>query len=220
MFIGHFGAAFAAKRGAPRPSLGWLFTACQFPDLIWPIFVLLGIERFRIEPGNTAFTPLAFDHYPWSHSLLMDLVWGAALGAVYFALRRDSRGALVIAALVVSHWVLDWITHGPDMPLVPGGGTKLGLGLWNSVAATVLIETGIYAAAIFVYLRATTPRDRIGSVGLWTLAGLLLAISAANLVSPPPPSVNAVAGTSLGLWVFVAFAAWVDRHRAPRAPVG
>lgn len=219
MFIGHFAAAFGTKGVALIPSLGWLFAACQFPDLIWPIFALAGVERFRIDPGNTAFTPLSFDYYPWSHSLLLDLVWGVALGALYFGLRRDARGAVVIAALVVSHWVLDWIMHRPDMPLAPGSDTVLGLGLWNNVAASVVVETLLYAGMLWVYLRATTARDRIGSVGLWALALLLLAIYVANIVSPPPPSVNAVAVSALGLWLFVLFAAWVDRHRAPRALV-
>ena len=83
MFIGHFAVALAAKRAAPRASLGWLVVACQLPDLIWPVLLLAGIERARIEPGNTAFTPLAFDHYPWSHSLLLVVIWGAALAALY-----------------------------------------------------------------------------------------------------------------------------------------
>jgi MFS superfamily sulfate permease-like transporter len=141
MFVGHFGVALASKRAAPQVSLGWLFAACQLADLLWPVLVLAGVEHFRIDPGNTAVTPIAFDHYPWSHSLVMNVLEGAALGAIYFALRRDRRGALVIALLVVSHWVLDWITHRPDMPLAPWSDVKLGLGLWSSVAATVVVET-------------------------------------------------------------------------------
>ena len=112
MFIGHFAAAMAAKRVAPKVSLGWLFAACQLPDLIWPVLLLAGVERARIEPGNTAFTPLAFDHYPWSHSLLMVAVWGGALALLYDLRVRRRGKALVIATLVVSHWLLDWITHG------------------------------------------------------------------------------------------------------------
>src|SRR5688572_6339507 len=120
MFIGHFAVALAAKRVAPGTSLGWLFAACQLPDLIWPVFLLTGVERARVAPGDTAFTPLAFEHYPWSHSLLMMVGWGVLLGAAYMLRDRDGRAALTLALLVVSHWVLDWITHRPDMPLVPG----------------------------------------------------------------------------------------------------
>ena len=137
MFIGHFATALAARRVAPRPSLGWLFAACQLPDLLWPLFVLAGLERFHIVPENSQFLVLVFDHYPWSHSLAMDVLWAVLLGGLYAALRRDRRGALVIGALVLSHWILDWITHRPDLPLAPGSDLKVGLGLWNSVAGTV-----------------------------------------------------------------------------------
>jgi membrane-bound metal-dependent hydrolase YbcI (DUF457 family) len=217
MFVGHFGVALASKPAAPRVSLGWLFAACQLPDLLWPILVLAGVEYFRIDPGNTAVTPLAFDHYPWSHSLLMNVLEGAILGWVYFALRRDRRGALVIALLVVSHWILDWITHRPDLPLAPWSRIELGLGLWNSVPATIVIETALYAFGVWRYAQATSARDRVGRVGLWSLVFLLLVISAANIVSPPPPSVTAVAVTALGVWLFVVLAWWVDRHRTVRA---
>lgn len=217
MFIGHFSVALASKRVAPRPSLGWLIAACQFPDLLWPVLVLAGVERVRIAPGDTAFTPLAFDYYPWSHSLLMDVAWGAALGAVYFALRRDKNGAVVIGALVVSHWVLDWVTHRPDMPLAPGVETLLGLGLWNSVVATIVIETAMYVAAVWIYARATQGRDRIGRIGFWAFTILLAAIHVANIFSPPPPSANAVAGAGLALWFLIPFAAWIDGHRVIRA---
>src|SRR5437773_2899821 len=107
MFIGHFAVAYAAKRVAPRVSLGWLFVACQLADLLWPVLLLQGVEVVKIAPGDTAFTPLRFEYYPWSHSLFMDMVWGAALGGLYFSIRRRRGDALVLAALVVSHWVLD-----------------------------------------------------------------------------------------------------------------
>ena len=214
MFIGHFATAFAAKRVTSQPSLGWYFAACQLPDLLWPVFVLAGVERFHIAPENSQFLMLVFDHYPWSHSLAMDVVWAVLLGGVYALLRRDRRGALVIGALVLSHWVLDWVTHRPDMPLLPIGGPKVGLGLWNSVAGTVVVEALMFVAAIALYSRATTALDRIGRFGFWILVAVLGAIGVANVMSPPPPSVEAVAVSSLGMWLFVALAAWIDRHRA------
>jgi len=154
MFLGHFGVAMAAKKAAPKASLGTLVLAAQFADLLWPVFLLLGWERVRIAPGITRVTPLDFVSYPWSHSLLMDLAWGTALGAVYFALRRDGRGAWVVGACVPSHWVLDWIAHRPDMPLYPGG-PRFGLGLWNSVPATLVVELVLFVAGAAIYLIAT-----------------------------------------------------------------
>ena len=219
MFLGHFSAALAARRVSPRASLGWLIAACQFPDLIWPLFVLAGLERFRIEPSNTAFTPLSFDYYPWSHSLLMDFVWALLLGGLYFALRRDARGAVVIGALVVSHWVLDWITHRPDMPILPDNRIRVGLGLWNNVPATIAVEAAMYLGALWLYTRMTTGRDRVGRWGFWFLAAFLAATAMANIFSPPPPSEMAVTMTSLLLWLLVGIAAWVDGHRDTTAPM-
>ena len=120
MFIGHFAAAYAAKRLVPRTSLGTLFTAAQLPDVLWPPLLLAGAEHATIAPGDTAFTPLRFDSYPISHSLLTVALWGALLGALHFWRRRRALDAVVLAVLVVSHWLLDFVSHRPDMPLWPG----------------------------------------------------------------------------------------------------
>ena len=187
MFIGHFAVALAAKRIAPKTSLGWLFAACQLPDLLWPVFLLTGVERARIAVGDTAFTPLAFDHYPWSHSLVMMIGWGVLLAAAYMLRHRDSRSAMVLALLVVSHWVLDWITHRPDMPLVPGSDARYGLALWNSVPATLAVETILFVAGAALYTGATRARDRTGRIAWLGLIAFLLLVFAANAFSPPPP---------------------------------
>lgn len=214
MFIGHFAAAMAVKPQAPRASLGWLFAATQLPDLLWPVFLLLGWEQVRIAPGDTAFTPLAFTHYPWSHSLLMDVVWGALLGALYFARSRDRRGAVVVAALVVSHWILDAIAHRPDLPLVPGDARRVGLGLWNSVPATLVVELALFGVALAMYLRATRPRDRIGRLALAALVLILLVSYFGNVFGPPPPGVTPVALAGLSMWLLVALGGWADAHRS------
>ena len=215
MFIGHFATAYAAKRIAPRTSLGTLFAAAQLPDLVWPWLVLAGAERATIAPGDTAFTPLRFDSYPISHSLLTVVAWGAAFGALHFWRRRRLLDALVLAALAVGHWFLDFVSHRPDMPLWPGG-PRLGLGLWNSVPATIVVELLMLASGLWLALSATRARDRLGRWGFVSLAALLLLLYAANVTSPPPPSMEAVgwAGAIGGL-VFWALAAWVDRHREP-----
>ena len=137
MFIGHYALGLASKRIAPSVSLGALFLACQFADLLWPMLVLAGVESFTIRPGITAVTPLDFEYYPFSHSLLTLCVWGVLLGLIYRTVTGSSwRAAIVLCALVVSHWVLDVVVHRPDMPLAPGLSYHLGLGLWNSVPGT------------------------------------------------------------------------------------
>jgi membrane-bound metal-dependent hydrolase YbcI (DUF457 family) len=215
MFIGHFALGFAAKRAVPRVSLAMLFMAAQFADLLWPVFVLTGIEQVRIDPGNTAFTPLDFVSYPWSHSLLMLAVWGVCLGAAYRSIAGGRRTFVVLAALVLSHWLLDWATHGPDMPIYPGG-PKVGLGLWNSVPATLIVETLLYAIGLGIYLRSTRARDGVGRWGLLTLAATLMVIYTANAFGGPPPSVEAIgiAGLSGGALI-AAWAWWADAHRDP-----
>jgi len=212
MFIGHFGIGFGAKAAAPRVSLGTLLLAAQFVDLLWPIFVLLGIETVRIDPGNTAVTPLDFVSYPLTHSLLTGVGWGVLLGCAYFVHRRWLRGAVVVAAAVVSHWCLDWVTHRPDLPLVPGG-SKVGLGLWNSVPATVTIESLIFVAGVTVYLTSTRARDRAGHWALWSLIAFLASAYVGNLAGPPPPSARAVGWVGLAMWLLVPWGYWIDRHR-------
>jgi hypothetical protein len=217
MFLGHYGAAFAAKRAAPRTSLGALTFAGEFLDELWPILLLLGVEHVRIVPGLMAMSPLDFTYYPISHSLLMAIVWGILVGGAYFLLRRYGRGAWIVGILVVSHWFLDLVVHRPDLPLWPGvNSPKLGWGLWNSVAATYVLESAIYAIGIGIYLRATRARDKIGSWGLWAYI-IVLALIFVSSNGSPPPSERVLAWTALGLWLFVPWAWWVDKHRAPVA---
>jgi len=215
MFLGHFALAMAAKRAAPRLSLGSLFVAAQFADLLWPILVLAGVERVEVRPGITAVTPLDFVSYPWSHSLAMLAVWGVLLGAAFMAARRGAAAAGMIAALVVSHWLLDFASHRPDMPLSPGGRRMLGLGLWNSLPATLVVELGLYALGLAIYARSTEPRDRIGRWALWSLIGFLGALYLGNVFGPPPPSARAVAWSGVAMWLLIAWGYWIDRHRRP-----
>lgn len=213
MFLGHIGLAMAAKRLAPKTSLGTTLLATQFADCLWPLFLTIGIEQVRIAPGITKMTPLDFVAYPWSHSLLMDVIWALAFAGIYFALRKYRPGAWVVAVGVVSHWALDWWSHRPDMPLTPWSQQKYGLGLWNSVAGTVLVELIVFCGGLFIYLSVTRSRDRTGSVALWSLVGLLVLIWIGAVFGPPPPSVTAIKVSGFGLWLIVAWAYWIDRHR-------
>jgi hypothetical protein len=216
MFLGHYGVAFAAKRAAPRASLGTLVFAAQFLDELWPVLLLLGLEHVRVVPGLMAASSLDFTSYPISHSLAMALVWALLIGTTYFALRRYGRGAWVVAAAVVSHWLLDAPMHRADLPLWPGSHILVGGGLWNSVPITILLEVGIFAAGLALYLRSTRAADRIGNWGLWSMVAVLVASFAGALVGPPPPSERALAVSALTLWLFVPWGYWVDRHRVAR----
>ncbi len=213
MFLGHYGVALAAKKIAPRVSLGTMILSAQFADLLWPVFLLLGLEHVRIDPGNTVVTHLDFYDYPITHSLVGGLAWSVLFGVVYYLLRRYPRGAWVVGAGVISHWVLDVIVHRPDLPLVPGGAVRVGLGLWNSLPATLVLEFGLLLLGLLVYTRATAPVDRTGRFALWALIGLLIVIYLANLFGPPPPNPIVIAYAGLAGWLLVPWGYWIDRHR-------
>lgn len=213
MFIGHFAVGLASKRAAPRANLGVLILAPVFLDAIWPIFLVAGIESVRIDPGNTAFTPLDLHDYPWSHSLAMAIVWSVVFGLVYHAVTRYRRGAVVLGMGVFSHWVLDFVTHRPDMPLYPGSGTYVGLGLWNSVVGTMVVEIAMFTAGAAIYATATRARDRVGAVAYWAFVAVLGALYLASAFGPPPPSVAALEIGAFVAYLFVAWAWWIDRHR-------
>ena len=214
MFIGHFALGFAAKRVAPRLSLPALFAAVALADIIWPLLVASGIEQVRIDPGNTVFTPLDFVSYPYSHSLVFLCLWGVVFGVICAGIIHDRRVVPVAAALVISHWVLDWVTHRPDMPLYPGS-TKFGLGLWNSVAATIALEVPMFAVGVWMYARATCPRDASGRWGFAAFVGLLLLVYFVNIGSAPPSITALAAGATAGTTVITLWAWWFDRHRIP-----
>ena len=212
MFIGHAAVALAAKPLAPRVSLAWLLAAAYWVDMVWPLLLLAGVEQVAIEPGNTAFTPLRFQHYPWTHSLAAVVVWSFLFGLLFF--RSGKFEATVLGLLVFSHWVLDAISHRPDLPLWPGSETMLGFGLWNSVPWTIAIECAMFAAGVAIYVRSAPSRDRIGTFAFWGLIAFLMLAYLANAFGPPPPSVNAIAiGGIAGAVLFTVWAWWVDHHR-------
>lgn len=224
MFLGHYAVGFASKRYAPEVPLGWLLAAPLLLDLLWPVFLLFGWEEVRVAPGDTAFTPLAFVRYPWSHSLAMAIVWSVA-AAIFLA--RAGRGLVPAAALprtaaivggaVLSHWILDALTHRRDLQYAPGFEARVGLGMWNSIPATLGSEAVMLAAGVGLYLATTRARDRRGSLGLVVFLAVAVAIYLGAAFGPPPPGRGAIVAASFGGWLMPLWAAWIDRHRMPRA---
>jgi hypothetical protein len=224
MFIGHIAVGLAGKRIAPSVSLATWLSAVQLVDLLWPILLLAGLEHVRIAPGITPFTPLDFYDYPITHSLVGTGAWAAIFALGWFVARRPStplgtplrlskgrnpRIALLLGLGVVSHWVLDVISHRPDVPVLPHG-PYLGLGLWNSVAATLTVEVTMFAVGLWLYLSGGGTGTR--RVSFWLLIGFLIVAYFAAAFGPPPPDVRTLAVTALAGWVFVPWAWWADRR--------
>jgi membrane-bound metal-dependent hydrolase YbcI (DUF457 family) len=213
MFIGHFGVGFAAKKIDKKPSLGTLFFASQFVDLIWPVLLLTGLEKVAIDPGNTAFTPLNFIYYPFTHSLLGVIIWSVLFGIVYYLIKKNIKISVLMGGLVMSHWILDLITHRPDLPLFPWTDIKVGLGLWNSVILTIIIEVLIFGGGVYLYMKCTKAQNKKGSIGLWGLTAFLLVVYVMNIFGPPPPSSEPIAVVGLAQWLLVLWAYWIDKNR-------
>lgn len=213
MFIGHLGVGFGAKKIDKNPSLGTLLLAAQFLDLLWPIMILLGWEKVKIEPGNTVMTPLNFISYPFTHSLFGAFVLAMLFGLIYFLIKKNYRSSILLSSLVMSHWVLDLISHRPDLQIIPWSEVRVGIGLWNHYAAAIVAETLIYLLGVFLYTRFTKPINRKGTIGMWGLVVFLAVIYLMNLFGSAPPSVNAIAIVGLFQWLIIAWAYWVDKNR-------
>jgi membrane-bound metal-dependent hydrolase YbcI (DUF457 family) len=194
MFLGHLAAGLVASRAERGLPLGTALLASELPDAIWPGFLLAGVEKVEIAPGDTVVTPLHFVHYPWSHSLVMVLLWGLALAFVYRRLGRTVSAAALLFVLAASHWVLDFLTHRADLPLTPWGRRVLGLGLWNSFTGTLVVEGLAFTGAVFVFARGRRTGWRY-----WSLVGVLACLYLVNLFGPPPPSTTAVAVSGIVL---------------------
>ncbi len=216
MFIGHYAVGLAAKKWAPKASLGTLVAAAIWLDLAWPLFLLLDIEHFRIIPGITQMVSFDFYDYPLSHSLFMALAWSAFLGLVYLITEKDSRGSWVIGGLVLSHWFLDLIVHRPDLPLWPvdpAGAAKYGFGLWNHAWAAIPIEVALFAWGLWFYQKSTRALDKVGGKGLWAFAAVLVIVYFADLKAVPSANPNIVSLMGFSQLLFVAWAYWIDDHR-------
>lgn len=212
MFAGHLAASLIGKRLEPDAPLGLLIGAGFGLDLIWPLLLLAGVERVVIDPGNTAFTGFDFQYYPWSHSLTAAAVWSLLVFGLSLTFVRNRRVALVAGLLVLSHWVLDFVTHRPDLPLWPSG-PVVGLGLWHSIAGTIAVEATLLIVSVILYLRISRPRDSVGRWALGSMVGLVTVLWLSGPWSPPPPNATAIALVTLALWLLPPWGQWIDRHR-------
>lgn len=213
MFLGHFGAGFAGKKFSKSASLGTYFMAAQWIDLLWPILLLLGIEKVKIEPGISNVTPLNFNYYPFTHSLAAAIIWGVIFAVIYFLIKKNARTSIILGVFVVSHWVLDFLVHIPDLPIFPGSELKVGLGLWNSFTATIILEGLIFGIGIYLYYKVTKTKNKTGTYSLIGLVVFLILIYISNLFGPPPDSVKAIGIVGNAQWLIILWGYWIDKNR-------
>lgn len=215
MFIGHFAVGFAAKKLNQKPSLGTYFLAAQFLDLLWPTFLLLGIEKAEISQDSANPVPLSFTHYPISHSLLTVVGWGVLFGVVYASFTKNRNAAFLLGLCVVSHWVLDFFVHIPDLPLYPGNAPLVGLGMWRLKTIELAAELLLFAGGVYLYLTAVAAKRKSGIYATLVLSFFLLVVHVLNAFGPPPTDMKSVAWAGQLQWLFVLWGYWVDRKRNP-----
>ncbi len=220
MFIGHYSAALALKGSEKKASLGWLFLAAQLPDILISLFVLLGIERVNMVENYTQSTNYQFAFIPYSHSLVGSFAWAVVAYVIARTLpakkvTNRKTIALVVAVAVFSHWVLDWIVHTPDLPVLGNGSPKVGLGLWNNAPLTFTLEAVLLLAGVWLYLRATRGTTVIGKYGMVSFAVVLIIANAVNIFVARFDSAVFWAISSLLLYCAIGGAAfWLDRKRS------
>jgi membrane-bound metal-dependent hydrolase YbcI (DUF457 family) len=215
MFLGHYGLAFGVKKAAPQISLLTLFVAVEFVDILWPFLLLFDVEQVRVTPGITVVTPFDFVHYPYTHSLLMGIVWGLLAGLAYWFFKKDTKSAVIVGLAVLSHWFLDFVVHIADLPLTPFSDFKVGMGLWNSLEGTVIVEAIIFIAGTYLYYRHTKALNNKGKWGFWLLIAFFVIIDIFNMFGPPPENSIPMLFVSFAVLqlIVLSLAHLVDKNR-------
>jgi hypothetical protein len=218
MFLGHFGVAYAAKGFEPRIPLWVLFAASQLVDIGWFIFLLLGVERVEIAPGITEANALDFTHYPYTHSLVGAIVW-TALAMIVASVWYRRNGSFIkptatIGAVVLSHFWLDVFVHRPDLTIAGEGTTRLGLGVWNNIPATLTVELGMLAGGIWLYYRATRAASKGGKWGTIIFMIALTALWLPSVFGSAPPNTTAIAIMGIVTTpLIILTTSWLERKR-------
>ncbi len=217
MFVGHYAAALALKKFEKRASLGVLFLAVQFVDILFFPFVLLGLERMNIVENFTESTHFELVFMPYTHSLVASMFWaGVAYALFRWLIVKNNSVAIVVALAVFSHWLLDLVTHTPDLPLWSDASLKLGLGLWNNAIATYVVEAILLLLALWLYLRSTTATSAVGKYGMSIFIVFLLLLNIVNIFGPMQGDSKLVLAISAltSYFLFAAAAFWLDTKRS------
>lgn len=218
MFIGHFAVGMAAKKFEPKLSLGVLFIGCQLLDFIWPVVTLLGLETVTHDHSLPTFNSLNLVHVPISHSLGMSLIWSFLFGLLIKKISGSLRAAWICGIVVFSHWILDFITHIPDLPLWFGM-QKVGLGLWKSKIGTFVVESILFGAGVALYLNVKGSMPSKRRVIFLSMVAFLYLFFIGHVFGPKPPETQnpyVVAGPAFAMWLIVWWGWAADRPVSPQ----
>lgn len=219
MILGHYAVGFIGKKMAPNASLGTVMLAALWLDLVWSVFLLVGVERVRVEAGATRAMPVFFEYFPFSHGFVSAIAWSLLFGSAYWLIRRNRVTASVLAACVFSHWWLDAIAHDQDLPFAYADSTTVGLGLWRSLIATFLVEATLFGIGVAVYLRRYQARTPFGNYLFVGFVSALLVIYTSLFVGYVPSGTTEVAIVTLGQWAFVGLAYVLNAHFEAKIPL-
>jgi hypothetical protein len=219
MFVGHYAAAFALKGKEKTASLGMLFIAVQFVDILFFPLVLLGIERLNLVDNINAVNNFDLEYMPFTHGLLGSLIWSGLFYVLYFFVLVKNKTnkrtiAMIMAIGVLSHWFADLLVHTPDLPLI-NGEPKLGFGLWNYRGLTFALEAFLLIWSLYYYLRKTITKNMVGKyAAIGFVAFLLLADYLSFYVLPKDDHLISVATSALATYfAFAGLAFWLDTKR-------
>lgn len=221
MFVGHYAVCLAIKSYERKTSLGMLFISAQLLDLLFFSLALAGIESFSLHEHYLAASHLRIEQFHWSHSLVASLVWSVLVYCIFMYLipvrgSKAHRVALLMAFAVFSHWVLDYISHTPDLALLGSDSKKLGLGLWNSALLTWLLESTMLVVALMFYIKSTRIRRKKGKHAMAILVIVMLIVNTAYIYGPLIHT-SEVSFSITALIIFVSLAWLASRFEEYRA---
>ena len=216
MFAGHLGAGLIFKRFNPKVNLGIIFLAVSFLDLVLWVFILAGVEYLVVPPDFRHRHYLTF-FFPYSHGLLSSLIWSALAGLMWYRLRKFPaaerlHSSIIIALAIFSHFILDFLVHIPEMPLLGATSYQMGLGLWNHLPLALALEASIALVGTWLFLRISklSPWRKRWLVTLMILV-TGLTIAGQWLQTSPPQPVELAISSMIGISLAGLAGFWIDR---------
>jgi len=220
MGVGHLAVGLMLKQAVPRVNLGWLFFASLLPDFLLGIFFWLGLEQASIPAHYENAHSVAFS-FPYSHGLTASLIWSAlAFLLVSYLTEREvsARLGIVFGLTVFSHFILDFIVHVPDLPVLGRNSFKLGLGLWDHMSLALTLELLLVVAGLILYWSSARRRGFGGRLGICLLMVVFSIVTVVGMTSTVPPSLSVLAVSWIMTPVVLSgLAFWLDRKEASKS---